>query len=105
MTNFVPYDQILDIEFQSGDFNKPLTIREYLHQLLVTLWVEGESFSGKRPFGNSGWDYDLYKPLVAHGIVEGVLSDDEWQDIEEIDEDKAEEVIRKLIDHVFIKPN
>lgn len=23
------------------------------------LWVEGEGFSGKRPFGNSGWEAEL----------------------------------------------
>jgi hypothetical protein len=37
-----------------------VTIREYLRTLLSELWREEESFNGKRPFGNSGWQYDVY---------------------------------------------
>ena len=47
-----------------------LTIKEYLHKLLSTLWDEGESFNGKRPFGNSGWEYDIYTALVKCGAVD-----------------------------------
>ena len=36
------------------------TIGEYFEKLLLTLWDEQEDFSGKRPFGNSGWEYDVY---------------------------------------------
>ena len=35
------------------------SIRGYLKTLLTTLMAEGEGFSGKRPFGNSGWEYEL----------------------------------------------
>ena len=42
------------------------TVREYLVTLLSVLWDEGESFSGKRPLGNSGWEYELLDPLEEY---------------------------------------
>ena len=52
------------------------TVRGYLLRLLETLWREEESFSGKRPFGNSGWQYDLYIPLIQAGAISGSLDED-----------------------------
>ena len=49
---------------------KAKTVREYLKMLLERLWEEGEGFSGKRPFGNSGWEYDLYAALEEKGVTE-----------------------------------
>lgn len=40
------------------------TIRDYLKRLLVLVWEEGDCFDGKRPFGNSGWDHDIYSTLI-----------------------------------------
>lgn len=51
------------------------TIGGYLRALLLELWTEGEGFSGKRPFGNSGWEFDLYRPLVEAGFVAGEMID------------------------------
>lgn len=39
------------------------TVREYLQALLLVLWMEEEGFSGKRPFGNSGWQGELENAL------------------------------------------
>jgi hypothetical protein len=47
------------------------TVREYLTALLQALWTEGEGFSGKRPLGNSDWQFDLYAPLIDGGLVTG----------------------------------
>lgn len=55
-----------------GEFEDK-TVRDYLRELLMTLWNEQEGFSGKRPFGNSGWEYDLYTPLIKAGFIEGKL--------------------------------
>ncbi len=33
--------------------------------------MEGEGFSGKRPFGNSCWESDLYWPLAKADVIEG----------------------------------
>lgn len=66
---------ILDIEMQENDAGAK-TIREYLKALLTKLWKEGEGFSGKRPFGNSGWEFPLYTALVKAGEVGGSLDED-----------------------------
>lgn len=44
------------------------TIRDYLKALVATVWIEGEGFSGKRPFGNSGWQSTLYDTLIYYGF-------------------------------------
>lgn len=61
------------------------TVKGYLKALLTTLWEEGEGFSGKRPFGNSGWDHDLAKALVKQKIIKGRILT-EMEDGEIIDE-------------------
>lgn len=50
--------QVLDLPMDDNDAGAK-TIREYLASLVEMLWVEGEGFSGKRPFGNSGWEAEL----------------------------------------------
>lgn len=52
------------------------TIGGYLIELLRTLWNEQEGFSGKRPFGESGWDDDIIKPLIVAGLLDGQLDED-----------------------------
>lgn len=84
----------------TGDFDE-VTIRGYLHGLLSTLWEEGEGFSGKRPYGNSGWEYDLYVPLIKAGVVDGEL--DKYGYIEDIDTPTANRVIFECIDYCFEK--
>ena len=64
----------LDTEFQSMDCGI-ITARDYLKELLLTLVREGESFSGKRPFGNSGWENELAEPLIIAGVIEGKIED------------------------------
>jgi len=75
------------------------TIGEYLKTLLLTLWREGEGFSGKRPFGNSGWDYDLYAALIKGGIAVGKLDEDGY--VDEVDYKKANEAIEQIIESIF----
>lgn len=85
---------ILDIPMESNDA-KAKTIRDYLKALLTELWTEGEGFSGKRPFGNSGWEYDLYRPLLVAKLINGSV--DEYGDIVELDEAAADKAILKAI--------
>jgi hypothetical protein len=61
----------------AADAADAATVRGYLVELLRRLWVEGEGFSGKRPFGDSGWEYDLYEPLVKAGLVAGATLDED----------------------------
>lgn len=79
-------------------FPHKLTIRDYLKKLLRTLWREGESFSGKKPFGNSDWQYDIYKPLVERGYVSGELDEDGC--LEKLDIEVADHLMIELIDEL-----
>jgi hypothetical protein len=81
------------------DIGDDITIRDYLRTLLMTLWEEGDGFSGKRPFGNSGWEYDLYAPLVKGGFVAGKFNEDGY--IQELDDTIAHAYVLDLILAVF----
>lgn len=70
------------------------TVRDYLKALLSTLWDDGEGFSGKRPFGNSGWESELYAALVSAGAVEGTVDDGY---LEDCDTGAARALIREAI--------
>ena len=65
---------ILELSMGTNDA-KAKTIRGYLKSLLSELWREEESFSGKRPFGNSGWQWEVYRALIDGGAVPGKSSD------------------------------
>lgn len=64
------------------------TVREYLIKLLQQVWMDQEGFSGKRPFGNSGWSSDLWYPLVEAGmvggasIVDGEVIGKDWREMD-----------------------
>ena len=71
--------QVLDLAMPENDSGAS-TIRGYLVTLLATLWREGEGFSGKRPFGNSSWQCDLYIPMIQAGMIEGTVDEDGYLD-------------------------
>lgn len=85
---------MLDLPLR-GEIEGATTIREYLCNLLLTLWEEGEGFSGKRPFGNSGWDYDLLEPLLKAGLIEGSIDEDGY--VETMDEKAGNALIHSAI--------
>lgn len=74
-------------------------IREYLKRLLTDLWRKEESFNGKRPFGNSGWQLDVYAALARGGVISGTFDENGYLD--DVDEKAGEEMILKLIDWFF----
>lgn len=86
--------QALNLKMQPNDANAP-TIRDYLIRLLSLVWEEGEGFNGKRPFGNSGWEYDLYVPLVRAGMIEGTFDHDGYP--EDLDDILGDEIIAAAI--------
>ena len=95
---------ILDLPMQENDANAA-TIRDYLMALLLTLWNEADGFSGKRPFGNSDWEWDLYYPLIEAGIVAGKFeSDDEGNKyISDVDDRAAWFIIENAIKSLGVK--
>lgn len=74
------------------------TVRGYLIALLAAVWAEGEGFSGKRPFGTSSWEGDLFIALVRAGVIEGELDADGYLDSLARDEEaKGQEIILRAI--------
>jgi hypothetical protein len=80
MTEKPTPQQVLDLALPDNDSGKS-TVRGYLIALLAGVWRDGECFDGKRPFGNSSWEYDLYGPLVQAGMVDGAFNEDggKWE--------------------------
>lgn len=93
----------LEITFQSNDLRKKVTIRQYFCALLTRLFEEGEGFSGKRPFGNSGWESDLYGPLIDAGAVKGTWNEED-QEYEDYDWEEADRFIYKMIGELSKTP-
>jgi len=71
------------------------SIGHYFSLLLWTLFDELEGFSGKRPFGNSGWEYELYRALIEAGYVYGWVTSD--GDIDHVDDDAADTLLREAL--------
>jgi len=65
------------------------SLREFFITCLEQLWVLEESFSGKRPLGNSGWQWGVYEALQEGGFI---------SDAEDLDERrKADQIIVEAI--------
>ncbi len=82
------------------------TVLDYLRELLELLWQEQDGFSGKRPFGNSGWEWDLYVPLAKAGFIDlGPVSEDGCFDSYNGNQKKAaHEYVKQLILRAFERP-
>lgn len=96
--------QILMIPMEKNDADAA-TIGDYLKRLLSDCWTERDGFDGKRPFGNSGWEHDIYKALGQAGAVVLVL--DEYGYIERMDDDQealADNLIGDAIRWLFSLP-
>lgn len=91
---------ILNLPMPQPNDADATTIGDYLIKLLAKVWEENECFNGKRPFGNSGWDYDLYPPLIAAGLVSGELDEDDY--IDTIDQPAAAAMIADAIQHLHV---
>lgn len=93
--------KVLDAPMQDNDAGAA-TIRDYLVELLAAVWSEGEGFSGKRPFGNSGWDHELIVPLVRAGLVDGTF--DRYGYLDQVDAGAARELIAAAIQDLRVAP-
>jgi hypothetical protein len=87
--------RVLAVPVAAGDHGGPTTIGGWLTRLLGVLWDEQEGFSGKRPWGNSGWDSDVEAALIRAGLVDGELDSDGF--IERVDSREADRLIRLAI--------
>lgn len=87
--------EILNARVEGGEIGT-CTVRDYLLTLLETLWEEKDGFSGKRPFGDSGWEWDLYTALVTAGLLDGLIDEDGFL-AEFKAADQADEMIAEAI--------
>lgn len=87
--------EILNLPMQGNDADAT-TIREYLATLLRTLWIEKEGFNGKRPFGNSSWDFDIYDALIRGGAISGSFDADGY--IDDCDDEAGYRLVKDAIE-------
>lgn len=87
-------ENVLDTEINIGDDFRG-TLREFFVELAIKVWVEEEGFSGKRPWGNSGWKNDVYAELVRNGVLPGVIN--EYEELENVDKKEADALIVELL--------
>ena len=89
------FSVIIRIIAERGNY----TVREYLYQLLLKMWNEKEGFDGKRPFGSSGWEHDIYKALIDGEYISGRFADD--GELSGFSKSEADEFVQSLIRCVF----
>lgn len=92
------YIDYAKIPMQKNDIGAK-TIGEYFEKLLLTLWDEQEDFSGKRPFGNSGWEYDVYASLISAGVVDGSLDEEGY--VADVRYSAANDIVCEMIKQIF----
>ena len=94
----IDYDKVLSTEWDSYELG-PITIRRYLRSLMLALWEEQEGFSGKRPFGNSGWNLDLARGLIKAKAVKGKLDEDGY--VEDVNDKQLYKVVVQLLHYLY----
>lgn len=87
---------VLDALMGEGNDADAGTVRDYLVELLRTVWIEDEGFSGKRPFGNSGWKYEVYEALAKEGLISAKFDSDGYLD--HCDTDAADRLVLSAIE-------
>jgi hypothetical protein len=93
-------NEILTLPVMRTDLDKEISIKQYLYDLISTLWMEGEGFDGKRPFGNSGWEYEIYATLIKHQLISGELDEDGY--VKDMNDDEANKfVLTRIIQPLF----
>jgi hypothetical protein len=78
------------------------TINQYLCELLITLLVKRESFNGKHPFGDSGWENYLLESMAKGGFIEATFDSEGYLDkISKEEEEKTFELIKDVVLYCF----
>lgn len=60
--------ELLELELPENGSGRP-TVGGYLAEVLLGIWESRDDYS---PFGNSGWAYELYRPMLAAGLAGGL---------------------------------
>lgn len=61
------------------------TIRGLFYELLAKVWTEEQGFNGKRPWGESSWQYAVYQAIAEAGLCPREMHEynDEWYPTDE----------------------
>lgn len=94
--NFDPHELLHCPMMQPNDANAE-TVAEFLGAILTALWVEGECFSGKRPLGNSDWQWQVHMSLAKAGFVDTIINKWDEEDISDSDLDALDDLIIQAI--------
>lgn len=62
------------------EFDGCLTLRTFFVELARRVINEDEGFSGKRPFGNSGWQGYIAQTLIEVGLIDKESEYDEFME-------------------------
>jgi hypothetical protein len=83
------------------------TWRDWFKDLLITLWQEGECFSGKRPNCDSGWQWELIQGLTKLNpdiaIKWKKYYEDEKPELVQWDRELADEAYYAIMGYFFDK--
>ena len=99
----IDYKELGKLEINSDDFDEPVSFEYFFKLLLKELWIEEEGFSGKRPFGNSGWTYCIYKAMSLAGYSKYKSfydEDDNYLDVYDFDKVKLDKIILSYIEQL-----
>lgn len=97
MTTTMHERDILALPMGSNDADAE-TIGQFIMLIGAEVFTEQEDFSGKRPFGNSGWIFGVYESLIAGKVLDGSLDEDGY--LEEYDNDAGDAIIARLFDYL-----
>ena len=70
--------KILDLPLPENNGPEEKDVRGFLKALLHRMIELGEGFSGKRPFGDSGWEGDLEWALIKGNVIDGTIDEDNY---------------------------
>lgn len=94
-------EQVLAAPLADGNDAGVANVREYLFRLLHDVWEYDEGFDGKRPFGNSGWKWDLRAALGRAGLVEITFDEDGYvHEMSDEAEAKADQLVHAAISYM-----
>src|ERR1039457_6785923 len=90
----------LPLEEEGKGSSGTQTIGGYLGQLLLTLLDEVDNFSGKRPFGTSGWKTELQIPMIKAGFLDGEI--DEYGYLVWVDWTTSDRLLTEAVQYLFL---
>lgn len=94
--------EILELEFESTDLRKEITIRDFFKELSITLLKQRNALAWRKPFGNGRWHHDLCNCLAQNGIIDGECSDNCGFTVWNYDAEEAERKILELIKELWL---